>query len=163
MSTVMTSPEIYRRLAAYGRARKWSPAARARWYAFIHELQLKLCMGDYNHGDSRINERIFHLEPRRGVTYLLPKEPHAEAFPVAFTEPAALRVRVLLTLQWRKQTAWRKKTQQLRRETKYWTRKKARLAGVHTPSDMTRHSDVTLPSNVVERIFSFLTTHTFTL
>lgn len=164
---MITTDKIYKSLAAYARARAWSPYTRKRWYAFIHKLGSRLCSGVYNHGSSRFNNRrIFHLDLRRNIAYLLPNaqdEPDAQPFPVVFKDVVALSVRVLLTLHWCKETTWRKETEQLRKETTYWTRKKTRRARVSTPSAMTHHLDVTLPKKVVARIFSFLPTHTFTL
>lgn len=163
---MITSEKIYKSLAAYARARAWSPYTRKRWYAFIHKLWSRLCSDVYNHGSGRFNNRrIFHLELRR-IAYLLPnaqKAPDAQPFPVVFEDVAALKIRVLLSLHWCKETSWRKETRQLRNQTTYWTRKKTRRARVSVPSDMTYHIEVTLPKKVVARIFSFLPTHTFTL
>ena len=163
---VITKDKIYKSVTAYKRYRNWSPASRKRWYVFIHELWLKLCSGDYNHGGNHLTPglgRVFHIELRRSVTYLLPKGPHAEAFPVAFTDPIALEVRGLLTLHWCKETSWRKKTEQLRTETTHWTRYRTKRAHVITPSAMTYFLDITVPPSVVKKIFSFLPGHTFTL
>lgn len=166
MSPRITTDKIYKSLAAYARARAWSPYTRKRWFAFIHKLRSRLCSGVYTH-DSIGDRRIFHLELRHNIAYLLPKRtvlrPDARPFPVVFQDVAALKIRVLLSLHWSKETSWRKETRQLRNQTTYWTRKKTRRARISTPSDMTYHLEVTLPKKVVARIFSFLPTHTFTL
>lgn len=83
----------------------------------------------------------YRIQIRQGISHLIPlcgSEELSDPFPIFFQDSLLIQVRVLLLLAWRKQAGRR-------------TRKRARVVGI------------SLPSNVIYYIFSFLLPINFTL
>ena len=84
--------------------------------------------------------QCFRIQTRQGILHLIPIWANVPgvSFSIFFQDPFLVQVRVLLLLMWRKQSG-------------HWTRKRAKLARI------------SLPSNVLRCVFSFLLPITFTL